>query len=416
MNRPISTSLGRALLGPAAGGFRRFWLATVVTVFGTWMAAVALAIRMYDVTGSPAWVSALLFAEFTPAVVIGFTAGGLLDRLPIRRALVCAESAAALVFVALALVSIPWAVVALAALAGVAAGVFLPLSVAAVPLLVPDADLEAANGALGSAQSAMMLLGEVTGGALVGSLGASAALSLNAVSFAASALLLSTCTALQRTGEPPHAPPAWHAGATLARVRKSPVLRQIAVGWTIVTFVLGVVLGIQVPLLQGTFHAAPWEVGVLLGLTAVGLVAGSLFAGARPLGRNAYPLTLAGYGACVMIIGAAPALGLAAAGLLLLGVFNGVAIVLNRTRAARATEPSERAAVFSFLIAASAGAQAAGTVAGGIVATAASSRWAFIGFGVIALAVAAPLALAVGPRREWDLRPSPWAGKDTPSR
>ena len=56
----------RALVGPGGAEFRRFWLATAISVLGTWMAAIALAIRMFDMTGSPAWVSALLFAEFTP--------------------------------------------------------------------------------------------------------------------------------------------------------------------------------------------------------------------------------------------------------------------------------------------------------------------------------------------------------------
>src|SRR5436305_5784721 len=104
------------------------------------MAAVALAIRMYDVTGSPAWVSALLFAEFTPTVVIGFAAGHRLDRLPIRATLVACDLAGAAVFLGLATVSTPWAVVALAALAGVSAGTFRPLAAAAVPLLVTDDD------------------------------------------------------------------------------------------------------------------------------------------------------------------------------------------------------------------------------------------------------------------------------------
>ena len=55
MSRSTLTSLARAVIGPAGIGFRRFWLASAISVFGTWMAAVALALRMYDVTGSPAW-------------------------------------------------------------------------------------------------------------------------------------------------------------------------------------------------------------------------------------------------------------------------------------------------------------------------------------------------------------------------
>jgi MFS family permease len=410
---PTSRSLIRAAIGPAGVGFRRFWLATSVSVLGTWMAAVALSIRMFDVTGSPGWVSALLFAEFTPTVLIGFAFGHMLDRLPLRRSLMASDLGGALAFAALALIDTPWMVVLLAAVAGATAGVFRPLATAAVPLMVSDDDLEAATGAIGSADNAMTFLGEVIGGVLVGSIGAELALALNAISFAGSALLISTCTSLARRGsDAPSERAAMHARATFARIRRSPVLRQIAIGWTIATVVLGVVLAVQVPLLRGQFHAAPAVVGLLLGLDALGLVLGSLVAGSRRFGRAAYPLALGGMGAAIMIAGASRWIMLAAFGLTVLGVFNGVAIVLNRTRAVRDTDPAERAGVISFLIAVTATGQVAGTILGGIVATASSPRWAFVVFGSVALLVAAPVALSVGPRPEWGLQPSPWTEED----
>jgi MFS family permease len=233
---PTSRSLVRAAIGPAGVGFRRFWLATSVSVLGTWMAAVALSIRMFDVTGSPGWVSALLVAEFTPTVLIGFAFGHMLDRLPLRRSLMASDLGGAAAFAALALIDTPWMVVLLAGVAGTAAGVFRPLATAAVPLMVSDDDLETATGAIGSADNAMTFLGEVIGGVLVGSIGAELALALNAVSFAGSALLISTCTSLARRGsDAPAERAAIHALATFARIRRSPVLRQIAVGWTIAT-------------------------------------------------------------------------------------------------------------------------------------------------------------------------------------
>ena len=407
----------RALVGPGGGEFRRFWLATAISVLGTWMAAIALAIRMFDMTGSPGWVSALLFAEFTPVVLIGFLVGDRLNRLRVRRSLVICDIGSAAVFAALALISTPWAVVGLAALGGVGVGVFRPLATAAVPMLVADDHLEAANGALGSVDHTMTFLGELVGGFLVATVGADLALGLNSASFLVSAILISSCGALAGAGRPA-APDRAKIGlargfarTTLARIQGSPVLLQIAIGWTIATFVIGVVLAVQVPLLRGTFHASPTVVGLLLGLDALGLVAGSLVAGSRRFGRAAYPLALAGIGGCAMIVGAAPDLVLAAFGFTLLGVFNGFALVLNRTRVVRGTEPGERAGVISFLIALSATGQAAGTICGGALATVVSERWAFVAFGLLTLLVAAPAALMVGPRAEWNLQPSPWQAK-----
>jgi MFS family permease len=170
-------------MGPSGVGFRRFWLATSVSVLGTWMAAIALSIRMYDVTGSPGWVSALLFAEFVPSVVIGLLAGNRLNRLRVRRAMVLCDLGSAVVFALLAMIETPWAVVALAGTAGIAVGVFRPLATSAVPLLVSDDELEPATGAIASADNAMTLLGAVLGGLLVGGVGADLALALNAASF-----------------------------------------------------------------------------------------------------------------------------------------------------------------------------------------------------------------------------------------
>jgi MFS family permease len=407
----------RALVGPGGGEFQRFWLATAISVLGTWMAAIALAIRMFDITGSPGWVSALLFAEFTPVVLIGFLVGDRLNRLRVRRTLVICDIGSAAVFAALAMISTPWAVVALAALGGVAVGVFRPLATAAVPMLVADEDLEAANGALGSVDHTMTFLGELVGGFLVATVGADLALGLNSASFLVSAIIVSSCGALSGAGrqptpdQPETGMARGFARATLARIHASPALFQIAIGWTIATFVIGVVLAVQVPLLRGTFHASPTVVGLLLGLDALGLVAGSVVAGSRRFGRAAYPLALAGIGGCAMIVGAAPGIALAAFGFTLLGVFNGFALVLNRTRVVRNTDPAERAGVISFLIALSATGQAAGTICGGVMATVVSERWAFVIFGVLALLVAAPAALMVGPRTEWNLQPSPWQVK-----
>jgi len=52
-----------AARGPAGEAeFRRFLLATAVSVLGTYAAAIALAVRTFQDTGQPAWVSAIFAA------------------------------------------------------------------------------------------------------------------------------------------------------------------------------------------------------------------------------------------------------------------------------------------------------------------------------------------------------------------
>jgi MFS family permease len=98
--------------------FRLLALATVGSAFGTWLAFVALTIDVYDRTGSAVWVSALLIADFLPAIVIGVAASSLVDRLPRRRLMIASDLARVAIFAVLPFANGPGAIVALAALAG----------------------------------------------------------------------------------------------------------------------------------------------------------------------------------------------------------------------------------------------------------------------------------------------------------
>src|SRR4051794_8908051 len=159
---------------------------------GTWAAAIALGLRMWSETGSAAWVSALYVADFAPGAVIGLALAPWLDRLPPRRALVGGSLRGALCFAVLAATHTPAAVVPLAFLAGVAAGIVRPVSAATTPLLVEEQDLDAANGALGVADNAATVIGTGLAGVAVAAVGADVVLAANAVSFVVSAALLAS--------------------------------------------------------------------------------------------------------------------------------------------------------------------------------------------------------------------------------
>ena len=122
---------------------------------------------MYRDTGSPEWVSALFVAEFAPAVVIGVLFAGRLDRLAPRRALVISDLVCAACFVVLATVHQPAAVIALATVAGAAVGVFRPVALASVPVLVEEPELDAANGALTAVDTFMTTVGQAVSGILL---------------------------------------------------------------------------------------------------------------------------------------------------------------------------------------------------------------------------------------------------------
>src|SRR4029078_11860862 len=125
--------------------FRRLFLATIGSGAGTWPELVALQIGIYERTHSSAWSAALLIADLLPAFAIGIFAGPLIDRLSRRKLMVGADLVRLRVFIALVFATNATQIVVLAAVAGIATGIFRPAAYAAIPNAVEDADLPAAD-------------------------------------------------------------------------------------------------------------------------------------------------------------------------------------------------------------------------------------------------------------------------------
>jgi len=149
---------GRVRTLAADRSFRIFMLATLVTGLGSYAGAIALALRTFDATRSPTWASLLFVAELVPGALLGAAGGRLLDRLPPRRTLAAAEAAGGVLWLLLALVGRPPVVLVLALAAGTAGATVRIVSAATLPRIAGDA-LEAANGAVVSAENTTMLVG-----------------------------------------------------------------------------------------------------------------------------------------------------------------------------------------------------------------------------------------------------------------
>src|SRR5918996_4820012 len=94
-----------------APDYRRLFLATLTSGAGTYLAAVALTVDVFDRTGSGTWVSALLIADFLPVILIGLLLAPLVDRLSRRRLLIVSDLVRAAVFCALPFVDSATAIV-----------------------------------------------------------------------------------------------------------------------------------------------------------------------------------------------------------------------------------------------------------------------------------------------------------------
>jgi MFS family permease len=181
----------------AVGEFRWLWLAQVLSVAGDQLARVAMTILVYDQTRSAFW-SALTYAvTLVPWIFGGLALSGLADRLPRRQLMVGCDVARMTLVGAMALLSLRYAT---------GAGLLLLVALLFVVTLL-DSPFKAARSAmmpdiltgslyvLGVAVSqtalqAGMVAGFALGGIVVAALHAGGALGLDAVTFAASALLV----------------------------------------------------------------------------------------------------------------------------------------------------------------------------------------------------------------------------------
>jgi len=361
--------------------FRLLALATAGSAIGTWLAFVALTIDVYDRTGSAIWVSALLIADFLPAIVIGLAASALVDRLPRRRLMIASDLLRVVIFAALPFANGPVAIVALAAVAGFATGFFRPALYAGLPNLLPDEDLPHANSLLQTIENVAWALGPVVGGVLVAATNPDAAYWINAVTFLVSAALLA--------GIPDRllqAAPAVGRGYFrdladgLRLVRDSRALLTVLTAWNVIMLASAGVNVAEVVLAKDAFGAGDFGYGLLVGATGVGLALGSLLAGSL-LDRRAiatvYATSIALVAVGMVGAAAAPNIWLAAICVVVLGTGNGSAVVRNALLVQRGAPDELRGRAFTLLM---------------------SSNYAVLGVGMVA---AGPLTEELGPRAVW---------------
>ncbi len=66
----------------AQPGYRRLWAARTISQWGDTFSFVAVALLIYDLTGSGVGVSGLVVAEILPVLLLAPVAGPLVDRCP----------------------------------------------------------------------------------------------------------------------------------------------------------------------------------------------------------------------------------------------------------------------------------------------------------------------------------------------
>jgi len=174
---------------------RRYMVGNTLSSMGTWFQNLAAAILVFRLTGSTLLVGVVNFAMFSGALILAPWAGSAADRFDRRRLLLVNQVAAAVIVGCLAAVVIAGRettliVMVASALLGLTFAFTVPALLALVPLLVPREDLESAVALNAVTFNLARAVGPVLAALVVEQWGVGAAFAVNAVSFAAFAVVL----------------------------------------------------------------------------------------------------------------------------------------------------------------------------------------------------------------------------------
>jgi len=175
--------------------FRRFLTARIISLAGTAVTFVAFPVVVYDLSGSPLLTALVSAFNALPYLVFGLVAGALADRLDRKKVMVATDllNAAVLATIPLAhwfgVLTVPHMLVA--AFCVPALFVFFDAAdFGAIPTLVGRARIAAANSAVWSTGTVVETSVPMLAGALLAVLNGATLITVDVVSFIASAVLI----------------------------------------------------------------------------------------------------------------------------------------------------------------------------------------------------------------------------------
>ena len=168
--------------------FRRVFIGAFLSNIGSWMQNVVLGALAYDLTGSPAFVGVLLFAQLGPLMLFSLIGGLLADVFDRRWLLIIVSVLQGVLSIALAVVVSAEdpsrvAMVGIVFLIGMGQAVFGPTYAAVLPALVGPEDLPGAISLNSAQMNGSRVIGPIIGAAVFAEVGASWVFVINALSY-----------------------------------------------------------------------------------------------------------------------------------------------------------------------------------------------------------------------------------------
>ena len=386
---------------------RTFFAAYAQSALGNGAGYVALVVLAYQRWHSPWAITLVLMADFIPAMLLGPLFGAMADRWSRRWIAVLSDLIRAAAFIGVGLVGGIWATVALALLAGTGAGLFTPAILAALPSLVDARRLPAATSLYGGLTDAGRTVGPALAALAIALSSATAVVIANGATFVVSAVVVSVI----RFGAAPASAHSArdrgllrHAREGVGALARMPGIRTLVLASS-GAIVFAAMMNVVELLLARSLGAGAVGYSALVAIFGAGFVAGSLSgAGAAEVPelkrRYLLGILLIGAGLVVAIV---PSFPVAALGLAMAGVGNGVTLVNERLICQRVIPDVFLARAFSVFDTAGSWAFAVAFVSAGAVLSLTGVRAVLLiaGLGSVAIWALSRIAL----RGLWETAP-----------
>lgn len=375
--------------------FRMLWTGQLLSDTGTRAGGLAYTLLILALTHSAVLAGAAGTVRAITVICLQLPAGALSDRFDRRLTMIICDVMRAALLAVLAVLTAahlaPWpAVIAVSVIEGGAGTIFDPAATAALPAIVPDAQLEEAWAATEARTYGAGLAGPALGGVLFG-LGRAVPFLADAVSYAVSAGTASRIRGRFRPENPAGRKALWREVADgLQLVWQVPILRAVLVQVPLVNFSFtGVIFTITLALRQHGTSAT--VIGLVQAAIAAGGLLGALVAPRlqrrMPLATLATTITLAGallFGAVALLL-PSPAVAVPAALALLLAPAANAALVAVVLRSA---PEGMRGRVTSTVAMAATALSALAPLIAGLLVQHASGAWAVGAFAATTAAAA----------------------------
>ncbi|WP_421617514.1 MFS transporter [Brevibacillus sp. TJ4] len=266
--------------------FVAVWTGETVSTLGGSFSTLASSWLVYQITDSVTAMGDMLLIYFLPSLLMQLIIGPYLDRWNRRNVMVFSQWTRGIVALAPLLLlvheqPVVWPLYLVSLANGLIQPLYVPSSMALIPMLVQKEQITSANAWLDGSSRLMMVLGPPVGGLVVAAIGGEYTLMLVALFYGLSGLLLLSCR--MPTVDTADYSPKQSWGSQfwegIAFFRQQAILIWLGIFLSFVQFALGVTSVLNLPFVADELLGTSYQYGLFIAGFPLGYFFGSLLVG-----------------------------------------------------------------------------------------------------------------------------------------